>query len=208
MKKIALIGYGAFGREILTNIKRRNLDIFFYGDYNNLNLNDIEQKHKTKCYDISKFDSKKYTALITIADSSERKTIVESLPLNTEYFTYIDKYSIIMDRSNIKIGKGSIICAGTILTTNIELGNFSQLNINTTIGHDSKIENYFTSGPGANISGKCVIGKNCYIGTNSSIKQNVKICDDVIIGMNSGVVKDINVSGIYIGTPAKYLSKI
>jgi serine acetyltransferase len=29
------------------------------------------------------------------------------------------------------------------------------------------------------------------------------VCEDVIVGMNSGVVKDIKEPGTYIGTPAK-----
>jgi UDP-3-O-[3-hydroxymyristoyl] glucosamine N-acyltransferase len=44
---------------------------------------------------------------------------------------------------------------------------------------------------------------NVYFGTKSSAKQKISICDNVIIGMNSGVVKDINESGTYIGTPCK-----
>ena len=35
------------------------------------------------------------------------------------------------------------------------------------------------------------------------IREKISICDDVIIGLNSGVVGDIVESGVYVGTPAK-----
>ena len=110
-----------------------------------------------------------------------------------------------MDKNN-KIGKGSIICSGSILTTNISLGNFVHCNINTTIGHDTNIGNFCNISPGVNISGKCNINDFIYIGTNASIKENISICENVVIGLNSGVVKNIIDPGIYIGNPSKKIN--
>jgi hypothetical protein len=69
------------------------------------------------------------------------------------------------------------------------------------------IKDFFTSSPGVNISGNCKIGNNVYIGTNSSVKENISICDEVIIGMQSSVIKSINEKGIYIGSPVSKLNK-
>jgi UDP-3-O-[3-hydroxymyristoyl] glucosamine N-acyltransferase len=41
------------------------------------------------------------------------------------------------------------------------------------------------------------------LGTNSSIKEKLFINDDVVIGLNSGVVNNITKPGVYVGTPAK-----
>jgi UDP-3-O-[3-hydroxymyristoyl] glucosamine N-acyltransferase len=38
-----------------------------------------------------------------------------------------------------------------------------------------------------------------YLGTNSSIKEKLSITDDVVIGLNTGIVKSIEESGTYIG---------
>jgi sugar O-acyltransferase (sialic acid O-acetyltransferase NeuD family) len=200
-KKIGVIGYGAFSREFLCNVKQP-FDIFFYNNYKNFELEEIEKYYNCNCFDISKFDYNKYKALITIVDCDERKQITDDLSNKTEYVSYIDKHAILMDPNNIQIGKGSIICAGTILTTNIKLGDFTQLNILTTIGHDAVMGNYCTTAPSVNISGNCVIGNNVYFGNNSSVKEKITITDDVIIGLNSGVVKNISIKGTYIGTPA------
>ena len=47
------------------------------------------------------------------------------------------------------------------------------------------------------------IANNVYLGTNSSIKEKLFINDDVVIGLNSGVVNNITKPGVYVGTPAK-----
>ena len=57
------------------------------------------------------------------------------------------------------------------------------------------------SAPGAKISGNCEIGECVYFGTNASVRQKIKICDNVIIGLNAGVVKNINEPGVYAGVP-------
>ena len=204
IKKIGIIGFGSFTREIICNLKKP-FDIFINENiYDKLGYEIENTKKYYKCdiLKLNKFDYKKYYALVTLSNISLRKEIISELPKNTEYYRYIDKKAIIMDK-NIIIGKGSIICAGTILTTNIKLGDFNQLNLNTTIGHDTITGNYFTTAPGANISGNCNFGNNVYLGTNSSIKEKIKICNDVVIGLNTGVIKNIELPGIYVGLPAK-----
>jgi acetyltransferase-like isoleucine patch superfamily enzyme len=51
------------------------------------------------------------------------------------------------------------------------------------------------------------IGNNVSIGTNSTILP-VNICDNVVIGAGSVITKDITVSGIYSGNPAKLMRKL
>jgi acetyltransferase-like isoleucine patch superfamily enzyme len=51
------------------------------------------------------------------------------------------------------------------------------------------------------------IGNHVSIGTNSTILP-VTICDHVVIGAGSVVTKDITVSGIYSGNPAKLMRKL
>ncbi len=51
------------------------------------------------------------------------------------------------------------------------------------------------------------IGNYVSIGTNSTILP-INICDHVVIGAGSVVTKDITMSGIYAGNPAKLIRKL
>lgn len=194
MKK-GIIGAGGFGREVYWSLNpiERNDTVFFVDD-------EYWDDSDEKILPLSLFESNKYEVIVAIADSKHRQRLVEQLPKKTKFFTHIHPSAQIL-ADDVIIGEGSIICSGSILTTNIVLGKHSQLNLQTTIGHDCVIGDYFTTAPGAKISGNCDIGKRVYFGTNSSVKEKIKICDDVVIGLNGGVVKNIYESGIYVGVP-------
>lgn len=196
MEKV-LIGAGGFAREVKYYLGTPNMKMFVDDEYYTENTENI--------HPLSQFDSSKYEALVTVSNPTDRFNFVNKLPKNTKYFSFIHKSVEILDE-NVVIGEGSIICAGCFLTTNIIIGNHCHLNLQTTIGHDCRIGDYFTTAPGAKVSGNCNINSKVYIGTNSSVREKINICDDVIVGLNSGVVKHITEPGVYVGSPSKKLS--
>lgn len=191
----AIIGSGGFGREVkcllLDNNPDEIVDFFVEDEY-------CDEKSKP----LSSLDVNRYEVIVAIGDPQIRKKIINKLPKNTKFFTIIHKSVILMD-DNIKIGVGSILCPNTIITTNVNIGNHSHLNLSTTIGHDTIIGDYFTTAPGVKISGNCKIGECVYMGTNSSIREKLEICNNVTVGLNSGIVKSIFEPGIYGGVPVK-----
>jgi sugar O-acyltransferase (sialic acid O-acetyltransferase NeuD family) len=193
MKK-ALIGAGGFAREIKAHIGDPTIKCF---------IDDLFWKENNEfIFPLSQFNPNEYEVIVAIGDPKNRYDVVQRLPKETQYFSFIHPSAQILG-NDIKIGKGSIICAGCILTTNITIGNHAHLNLQTTIGHDCEIGNYFTTAPGAKISGNCKIYDCVYIGTNASIKQKISIHSFATVGLNAGVVKSIEDSGTYVGTPAK-----
>ncbi len=205
-KKLCIFGTGGFGRETLLNV----IDLY---KGSNIGINDLvcfvtetENQQMAKLLDVevipqSKFDPIKYDVVIGIGDPVIRKRVAALLPPTTSFRTIIHP-SVIMSRW-VNIGMGSIICAGVILTCGIKIGNHAQLNLNSTIGHDCRIGDFFSCSPGVNISGNCIIGDSVFIGTNSSLKEGVEICDNVKVGMGSTVIKDIREPGTYFGNPIK-----
>src|SRR5208337_4895078 len=109
--------------------------IFFVGD---------EYPHDNiKIFPLSFFDSSAYEVVVAVGDSYDRETIVNLLPANTKFFTFVHKSVKIFD--SVEIGEGSVICAGSILTTNIKIGKHAQLNRATNISHDAVIGDFFTT---------------------------------------------------------------
>lgn len=209
-KKICIFGTGGFARETLCNI----IDIF---DNKNLNIKDIVCfmvddeyfiNNKVMGIDVipkSKFDPSFYNVVVAVGDSVQRRKIVDSLPQETTYATLIHPTVVISNW--VKVGEGTIITAGVLLTCNIEIGKHAHLNLNTTVGHDCKIGDFFTASPAVNISGNCIIGDNVFIGTNACLKNAITICTNTTIGMGAVVFKSIVESGVFIGNPAIKLIK-
>lgn len=111
-------------------------------------------------------------------------------------------------RQAIDIRQGVIICAGVRLTSNIQVGSFCIFNLNTTIGHDTVVEDFVNLAPGSHISGNVHIGARCWVGTGAVINQGnneTKLCigADTTIGSGSVVVKACEPSAVYVGVPAK-----
>ena len=190
----AIIGAGGFAREVKSYLKIDNIKMFvddYYWEENNKNI-----------LPLIHFDPLKYKVVIAIGDPTQRKNVLEKLPKNTKFFTFIHP-TVVLDEGTVEIGEGTIICPYCVLTSDIKVGKHCHFNLLSTVGHDTVISDFATTAPGAKISGNCKLGECVYMGTNSSIKEKINICDDVTIGANACVVKDIFLKGTYVGVPAK-----
>ena len=190
MKKV-LIGNGGHAREVMAQMGVK-LDRF---------VDDQYVKHSEDVLPLSLFDPKKHIAMIAVADSRDRYDIVQRLPKETQFFTFIHPTALLM--GDVEIGEGSFIGAYSILTTNIKIGKHTILNRGNHIGHDCEIGDYFSAMPGAIVSGNVRIYDLVYMGNNSSIKEKLSIHSLSTIGMNSAVVKPIEEPGVYVGVPVK-----
>lgn len=190
MKKV-LIGNGGHAKEVMAQMGVK-LDRF---------VDDQYVKHSEDVLPLSLFDPKKHIAMIAVADSRDRYDIVQRLPKETQFFTFIHPTALLM--GDVEIGEGSFIGAYSILTTNIKIGKHAILNRGNHIGHDCEIGDYFSAMPGAIVSGNVRIYDLVYMGNNSSIREKLSIHSLSTIGMNSAVVKHIEEPGIYVGVPSK-----
>lgn len=188
--KLALFGYGGHAREVACQIDQE-VTFFVDDEY----ANDIAQP-------ISEFNPEEYVMMVAVADSHNRKAIVDKLPKETKYFTFIHPTVQIMD-DNIEVEEGSFIGVGSILTTNIKLGKHTLLNRGNHIGHDCVIGDYFSAMPNAIVGGNVTISNKVYLGSCANIREKINIIDNTTIGMNAAVVKNITESGVYVGVPAK-----
>lgn len=208
-KRYCILGTGGFGREVLTclidsiattRVKIDQIAVFMIDDsyYDNAKIMGIPVIKR------SDFDPREYRVVIAIGNPEARRKVAHELPPDTEYGSIIHPSAVISDW--VEMGAGSVVTAGVILTCNIKIGKHCHLNLNTTIGHDCQIGDFFTTAPGTNISGNCKFGDCVYFGSNSAVREGIKICDNSTIGMGGVVVKDILEEGVYIGNPVRKLN--
>jgi len=112
----------------------------------------------------------------------------------------------------IEIGMGTVICAGSILTTNIILGQQVQINLDCTICHDVVMGDYTTLAPGVHVSGWVHFGRDVYVGTgavfiNGTSEKPLRIGDGAVIGAGACVTKSVADCCTVVGVPAKPITR-
>ncbi|HDS1201812.1 TPA: acetyltransferase [Shewanella algae] len=110
--------------------------------------------------------------------------------------------------NTVSIGAGSIICAGTILTTDIKLGMHNIINLNVTVGHETTLEDFVTIAPMAAVSGNVTLQNLVEVGTGAVIRQGLEIEAGAMLGMGGVLTKNIPENTIFAGNPAKKLKEI
>jgi sugar O-acyltransferase (sialic acid O-acetyltransferase NeuD family) len=200
MKTLSLFGAGGFAREIAADIRQ---DVNMY-------VSDIYYHSLLPYYvnPISGFNPKWERIILAVGEPKDKvKLLAEFENIFGKNYSYIGNYvsksALILDATKVQTQEGFIMCANSIITTDVEIGKFVTINLNCTIGHDCKIGDFTTLAPSVNLSGNVSVGKRCYIGSNACIREKITICDDVIIGMGAVVVKDITESGTYVGNPLR-----
>jgi sugar O-acyltransferase (sialic acid O-acetyltransferase NeuD family) len=143
---------------------------------------------------------------IAVGSPALRKKLYQSIEKysSIHFPNLFDARAIYDKRSDaIRYGKGLVVCAGNVLTTNIEFGDFVHVNLNCTIGHDVVIGDFCTLSPSVSISGNVHLGNEVFIGTGAIVLEHLHICDQAVIGAGAVVAKDITEPGTYVGVPAK-----
>ena len=141
--------------------------------------------------------------VVAVADPVVRRSVVEKIGNErVEFPVMIHPQSMAGSAAN-KFGRGTVITAGSILTTGIELNDFVIVNLSCTIGHDVKIGSYTSVMPGCNISGGVIIGEENLIGTGAQILQYLSIGNDCKIGAGAVVTRSLESSKTFVGVPAR-----
>lgn len=208
MKKIAILGAGGFGREVKTIIDAINkinptydfIGFFDDGIEKGLLVNNYDVLGGIS--DINKYDED-LSIVVCIADPKIKKKVISKINNS-----HIDFPSIIHPKASITdefvtIGKGCIVCEGTIITCNIEIKDFIILNLMCTVGHDTVIEDYCSFMPSVNISGEVKIEQGVYVGTGAKIINLLDIGENTIVGAGAVVSKSLPANCTAVGIPAK-----
>lgn len=209
IKNLVIYGSGGFGREVLELIK--DINNAENKKWNILGfLNDSPDMHGVIVNEypilggvewLEKFKDP-ISVVIAIGNSNNRKLISRKINMSNIEFPNIIHPSVKIS-GFIKLGKGNVICAGNILTTDIRIADFVILNLACTVGHDVIINNYSTILPGSNISGNVIIEECVELGTKCCVIPNVRINENTLVGAGATVIKDLPAHCTAVGSPAK-----
>lgn len=111
-------------------------------------------------------------------------------------------------KARFSVGVGTVICAGVSGTVNVKVGNYVNVNLNCTLGHDCVIDDYVNLTPDVNVSGFVHIEEQADIGCGAVILPGVTIGRRAVIGAGATVTKDVPPNEVWVGTPAKFVRTI
>lgn len=150
---------------------------------------------------------REYYVLCAVGSPGVRREIIErvrSFP-GIHFATVIDPD--VKMSSYTLIGKGTIVCAGTIMTVGIRIGNYNIINLDCTVGHDVETGDFVTLYPSVNLSGNVSIGADTEIGTGAQVIQGRCVGNGTVIGAGAVVVEDIGNHVTAVGVPARAIHR-
>lgn len=207
MEKIAIVGSGGFAREVLTLINDINR---VKPQYEIVGFVGLDMTQTVHGYPVIGNDEEvnlinEPLSLAIAVGEPHMKAKIRSKYNNPliSFPTLIHPSVLIGDSQTVSFGEGCVVCAGCILTTDIQVKDFVTLNLMNTVGHDTVIECYSSFMPSVNISGEVHVHEGVYVGTGAKIINQLEIGEKTIIGAGAVVAKSLPANCTAVGVPAK-----
>ena len=211
MKDIAIYGAGGFGREVACLINRINRQ--HPDTWNFIGFFDDDEKIWGDCNEYGEIlggmDAlnqweKPLDIVIAIGNPLILKLVADKIKnANISFPNLIDPNVEFMDRNNVTMGQGNVICMRSTISTNVKFGCFNLLNVAVGVGHDASFGDFNVLMPNVNISGGVTIGNTCLFGVKSTVLQYLKVGDRVKIGACSLLMRNAKTDNLYFGIPAE-----
>lgn len=105
--------------------------------------------------------------------------------------------------SQVRIGAGSVIAAGSVVCVDVSLGENVIVNTCASVDHGSVIGDGAHVGPGARVGGRVILERAVFEGMGAIIVAGVRIGANSVIGAGAVVLSDIPEGVVAYGVPAK-----
>jgi sugar O-acyltransferase (sialic acid O-acetyltransferase NeuD family) len=210
MKKLVIVGAGGFAREVLWLVQEMNKAsenpvqlMGFIGESEGDHLGGIPVLGNDN-WAFQQLDRDVRFVVAIGSGEIRRKTAIRYLEQGFRAFHLVHPGVYMGD--DVTLGQGSIICAGAVLTTNVQIGDFTIVNINATVGHDAVLGHFVTVHPGANISGGVRLADNVELGSGSVLLPEVVAGEGAVLGAGGVALGPLEAGKHYAGVPAREIS--
>lgn len=209
-RKLVIVGAGGFAREVLQIVLDINALTPTWDFHGFLVTGDHPAPERLHDFPVhrgvdalSKFaDAAEIHGVIAVGNSVHRHRLARFLGSSALKWTHLIHPRAWLGR-NVKVGPGTVICAGATVTTDIRLGAHVHVNINCTIGHDAILEDCVTLNPGTCVSGNVHLGPGTECGTGAIVIPGVSVGAWSILGAGAVVTKDLPSNVTSVGAPAR-----
>jgi sugar O-acyltransferase (sialic acid O-acetyltransferase NeuD family) len=105
------------------------------------------------------------------------------------------------------VGPGTVLLAGTVVTTPLRLGAHVVAMPHVLITHDDEIGDGVTFAGRASLGGSVRVGAGAYLGQGCVVREGVTIGAGAVVGMGSVVLTDVPEGEVWAGNPARLLRR-
>lgn len=131
-----------------------------------------------------------------------REVLAEKLKsLGFVFPTIVDPSAIIADSANI--GEGTFVGKNAVINVGSHIGNHCIVNTGAVIEHDCFVDDYAHISIGTVLCGEVHIGKNCMIGSHSTVLQCLHVGENCVVGAGACVIRNSEDYQTLVGVPAR-----
>jgi acetyltransferase-like isoleucine patch superfamily enzyme len=95
--------------------------------------------------------------------------------------------------------------AGVSINPCSSIGRFCILNTNSSLDHDSILEDFSSLAPGATTGGNCRIGQYSAVGIGAVVIHGIDVGEHTVIGAGSLVMRSMESFVVAYGSPARVI---
>lgn len=150
-------------------------------------------------------DWARYDASLVVAIGSPRvrRTIVRRIEESGR-----PRWATVAHRSShhsnyVEFGVGSMVGAGCVVTTQVQVGDHVIVNNGCTIAHDVVLDEFVTLAPRVAISGAVHVRAGGEIGTGACLRQGIVVGQGSMVGMGGAAIRDVADNTLVMGVPAQ-----
>lgn len=143
-----------------------------------------------------------FVNLITGSSRTRHETSQRILSLGGRLVNFIHPS---IDLTMTHLGVGLYLQEGVQLQAEVEIGDNTSIHMAAVVGHESRIGQSVFIAHAVSVSGCCVIGDGCFIGTNATILPRTKIGRWATIGAGTVVTRDVPDNAVVVGNPGRVI---
>ncbi|NLW48209.1 MAG: acetyltransferase [Firmicutes bacterium] len=142
--------------------------------------------------------------LFAIGSIERKRYLIKELKKKgAQFLTLIHPTTVVIDSA--KLGEGVILCPFSLISDNVQLGDFVMVNNHAAVGHDAKVGGYSILSPYSSVLGWCELGEEVFLGAHSTIAARKKVGSETQISANSLALRNVPSKAFVLGVPGKTL---